>query len=111
MRKKHVPLRTCVGCGEGGAKRELIRIVRHPDGSIAVDLHGKEPGRGAYIHRRAECWRKALDNTRLAHVLKASPTPEERGKLEDQLKLLELEEHLTRESPTNSGASGAPPNA
>jgi hypothetical protein len=94
MRKKHVPLRTCIACGETGAKRELVRIVRRPEGGIVIDPTGKAAGRGAYIHRRAECWQRAVEGNRLGHVLKAALTDAERQALRDQLKLLELEEHL-----------------
>jgi uncharacterized protein len=103
VRQKHVPLRTCLGCGESGAKRELARIVRRPDGSIVVDPTGKQPGRGAYIHRNAGCWAKVVAGGRLAHALKATPTAEERQRLLDQLTLLEIEEHL--EGETASGAA------
>ena len=105
MRKKHVPVRTCVACGESGAKRELMRVVRRPDGAIAIDPTGKQPGRGAYIHRSSACWRKALSGTRLAHVLKASPAADEQRTLQDQLRLLELEEHLAVDA-VSAGAVG-----
>jgi predicted RNA-binding protein YlxR (DUF448 family) len=48
-RGKHIPQRTCIGCREVLPKRNLIRVVRTPDG-IQVDLTGKAAGRGAYIH-------------------------------------------------------------
>ena len=41
--------RTCVGCGEPKAKRELIRLALSPDGNITIDRSGKAPGRGAYL--------------------------------------------------------------
>lgn len=52
--KKKQPVRTCIGCKEAKDKRELIRIVRTPEGEILVDPTGKKSGRGAYICRNLE---------------------------------------------------------
>src|ERR671925_610759 len=46
MRQKHTPIRTCVGCGAERSKRELVRIVRTPEGTIVADATGKKSGRG-----------------------------------------------------------------
>jgi predicted RNA-binding protein YlxR (DUF448 family) len=67
-RIKHVPQRTCVGCRTVLAKRELIRIVRTPDG-VQVDRTGKLSGRGAYLHDRRSCWERGLHGA-LPHALK-----------------------------------------
>ena len=48
-KRRHVPLRSCVGCRSKKAKRELLRIVAQPDGGIAFDMGGKISGRGAYL--------------------------------------------------------------
>ena len=56
---KKTPLRMCLGCGEMKPKKELIRAVKSPEGEISIDLTGKKSGRGAYICRSAECFRKA----------------------------------------------------
>lgn len=56
---KKIPLRMCLGCGEMKPKKELIRAVKSPDGEITIDLTGKKAGRGAYICRSAECFKKA----------------------------------------------------
>ena len=58
-KKRHTPTRTCVGCRETLAKRNLIRIVRTPEG-VQVDRTGKIAGRGAYLHDRRSCWETAL---------------------------------------------------
>jgi len=51
---KKIPLRQCVGCREMKPKKELVRVVRSPEGAISIDLAGKKPGRGAYVcHSRA----------------------------------------------------------
>lgn len=59
LKQRKVPMRMCVGCREMTPKRELMRIVRSPEGAIAFDRAGKAPGRGAYVCRKAECLRKA----------------------------------------------------
>ena len=46
---KKIPLRQCLGCREMKPKRDLIRVVRSPQGEISLDFHGKKPGRGAYL--------------------------------------------------------------
>ncbi|HEV2128571.1 MAG TPA: YlxR family protein [Thermomicrobiales bacterium] len=70
-RPQHVPQRTCVACREKGDKRGLIRIVRSPEGEIAIDPTGKRNGRGAYLCNKPGCWRKALDTPILAGALNA----------------------------------------
>ena len=49
MQQKRVPLRKCTGCGEMKSKKELVRIVKDPEGAISLDRTGKKAGRGAYI--------------------------------------------------------------
>ena len=49
----------CLGCGEMKPKKELIRVVKSPEGEISLDLTGKKSGRGAYICRSCECFDKA----------------------------------------------------
>lgn len=71
-RQKHVPQRTCVGCRQTLAKRELIRIVRRPDG-VEIDKTGKLSGRGAYLHNRRSCWERGLRGS-LARALKTELT-------------------------------------
>lgn len=61
-------------------KRQLIRIVRSPDG-VQVDLTGKMAGRGAYLHDQRSCWEKGLKGA-LARALKVELTPEDRERLQ-----------------------------
>ena len=70
------PVRMCVGCREHAPKKELIRIVRTPDGQIVADAAGKAPGRGAYICRKASCLAKARKSRALERMLAASISPE-----------------------------------
>jgi len=69
-RRKHVPKRMCVACRAVGSKRDLVRIVRTPDGSVVVDERGKRNGRGAYLCATRSCWDMALEKRRLSEALK-----------------------------------------
>lgn len=71
MAKKHIPIRTCVVCGTSRPKRELIRIVRTPEGKVELDLTGKKPGRGAYLCPQASCWDLKVAIPRLQRSLRA----------------------------------------
>ncbi len=62
---KKVPLRKCSGCGEMKPKKELIRVVRSPEGEISLDLTGRKAGRGAYVCPDANCLRAARKAKRL----------------------------------------------
>ena len=56
---KKIPLRQCLGCREMKPKRELIRVVKSPEGDVSLDFKGKKPGRGAYLCPDRECLRRA----------------------------------------------------
>ena len=58
--QKKIPMRQCLGCREMKPKKELIRVVRSPEGTISLDFRGKAPGRGAYLCRSDECLKKAI---------------------------------------------------
>jgi predicted RNA-binding protein YlxR (DUF448 family) len=70
------PVRTCVACREEAGKGTLVRIVRQPDGSAAVDRTGHAPGRGAYLHSDTACVEMARKRKALERSLKASVGPE-----------------------------------
>ena len=82
LRQRHVPQRTCVACRTVQAKREFVRIVRTPAGRVVVDLTGKIAGRGAYLHRDAQCWQEGLKKGRLARTLRVAIAPEDQAVLE-----------------------------
>ena len=69
MKPKKIPMRTCVGCREMKEKRELIRIVRTPEGDVVMDDTGKRSGRGAYICRNPECLTRAIRQKQLERQL------------------------------------------
>lgn len=70
MPPAHVPTRTCVGCGERGEKRGLVRIVALAGDAVRVDRTGSAPGRGAYVHRCRSCVDRALSRGGLARALR-----------------------------------------
>ncbi len=74
--QKKIPMRQCLGCREMRPKRELIRVVRSPEGNVALDFKGKMPGRGAYVCPSAECLKKATKSKALERALNAE-IPEE----------------------------------
>lgn len=59
MHNKKIPMRMCCGCGEMKPKKELVRVVKAPDGGISLDFTGKKSGRGAYICKNIDCLRSA----------------------------------------------------
>lgn len=65
QKQKKIPMRTCIGCGESKPKKDLVRVVREPEGTLIVDLTGKKNGRGAYICHDVECLKKAQKGRRL----------------------------------------------
>ena len=76
MKPKKIPMRMCVGCREMKEKRDLIRIVRTPEGEAVLDLSGKKSGRGAYVCRNAECLRRSIRQKQLERQLEITMTPE-----------------------------------
>ena len=76
-RPKHVPIRTCIACRTESGKRELVRIVRTPDGPVKVDPTGKLAGRGAYLCRQRSCWEQILGGQRLNAALKTTVSAED----------------------------------
>ena len=71
-RPKHGPRRMCVACRRHDAKRRLIRVVRTPEGEVALDPTGKRNGRGAYLCHRPDCWERALATGILGKALKTT---------------------------------------
>ena len=76
MKTKKIPIRTCLGCGEPKEKRDLIRVVRSPEGELSIDLTGKKSGRGAYICKSEACLKKAVKSKRIQNNLEVSLSDE-----------------------------------
>jgi predicted RNA-binding protein YlxR (DUF448 family) len=74
--QKKISLRQCLGCREMKPKRELIRVVRSPEGAVSLDFRGKLPGRGAYLCRSADCLKRAVKSKALTRAL-GVPIPDE----------------------------------
>ena len=84
--QKKVPMRQCLGCREMKPKKELIRVVRAPDGeSISLDFKGKAPGRGAYVCPDPACLKKAIKSRALERAFSAAIPPEIYARLEEEM--------------------------
>jgi predicted RNA-binding protein YlxR (DUF448 family) len=88
VKTKKIPQRMCLGCQESRPKRELIRIVRSPEGEFSVDTTGKKPGRGAYICPKMECFNAARKSKGLERSFKSPIDKSVYELLEQQLKEL-----------------------
>jgi len=86
--QRRVPQRTCIACRSTNGKRELVRVVRTPEGAIEVDPTGKRSGRGAYICPDAACWQIALKKGRLEPALKVKLTADDRLRLSEYMTTL-----------------------
>ena len=62
---KKVPVRKCLGCMQSFPKKELIRVVRTPEGEVVLDITGKKSGRGAYVCKNEACLKKAIKSGRM----------------------------------------------
>ena len=65
---KKIPMRQCLGCREMKPKRELVRVVKSPEGEVSLDFIGKKPGRGAYICHSADCLKRAIKSKALSRA-------------------------------------------
>ena len=85
MQQKKIPQRQCMGCRERKEKRELIRVVRAPDGGVSLDFRGKAPGRGAYICPDMACLKKAIRSKALDRSLEVTIPEEIYVRLEQEM--------------------------
>lgn len=76
MKKRKIPLRVCVGCQEQKNKKDMIRVVRTPEGAVEIDKTGKKSGRGVYICPQTDCLEKAYKEHRLERSLKTKVSDE-----------------------------------
>lgn len=76
MKQKKIPLRVCAGCQEQKNKKEMIRVVRTPEGTVEIDKTGKKSGRGVYICQDLTCLEKAYKEHRLERSLKTKVSDE-----------------------------------
>ena len=80
---RHVPERRCVACGQRAPKRQLIRIVRTPQGTVSVDATGKSAGRGAYLCSSSACWENGIHKGSLERNLQVAIALQDREALLD----------------------------
>ena len=73
---KKLPMRQCVGCREMRPKKELIRVVKSPEGAISLDFRGKLPGRGAYLCPDSVCLARARKSKALERAF-SLPIPDD----------------------------------
>lgn len=74
--QKKIPMRQCVGCREMKPKKELIRVVKSPEGVLSLDFRGKAPGRGAYLCPNPDCLKRAVKSKALERGFEI-PIPQE----------------------------------
>ena len=91
VKPKKIPMRMCVGCRQMKPKKELLRVVRSPEGEVSLDPTGKKPGRGAYCCYRAACLTRALKQGQLDRQLEVKLAPEVNQSLTETMNRL-LEE-------------------
>ena len=82
---RKIPQRQCLGCNEHKPKRELLRVVKSPDGEISLDFTGKKSGRGAYICHDLRCLKKARKSRRIDRSLDCSISEEIYDRMESEL--------------------------
>ena len=85
MKPKKIPMRMCVGCREMKEKRDLIRVVRTPEGEVALDATGKKSGRGAYVCPDPACLKKARTSRALERAFSLEIPGEVYDALEAQM--------------------------
>lgn len=76
QKPRKIPQRQCLGCREMKNKKDLIRVVRSPEGEISLDFKGKKPGRGAYVCPDAACLAKAKKSRALERAFETAVPPE-----------------------------------
>ena len=86
LKQKKIPTRQCLGCNEHRPKKELLRVVRTPEGEILLDFTGKKSGRGAYICRSVACLKKARKSKRIDRSFDVAIPEEVYDRMESELK-------------------------
>ncbi|MBQ7448023.1 MAG: YlxR family protein [Eubacterium sp.] len=85
MKNSKSTQRMCVGCRQMIDKKDLIRLVRTPEGSYELDPTGKKNGRGAYICQKAECMEKAVKNNGFQRSFKGTVPKEALALLTEEI--------------------------
>ena len=85
MKPRRIPLRKCTGCNEMKPKKELVRVVKSPEGEISLDLTGRKAGRGAYVCPDAACLAAARKARRLERAFSCAIPEEVYTRMEEEL--------------------------
>ena len=85
MQQKKIPMRKCTGCNEMKPKKELVRVVKSPEGEISMDLTGKKSGRGAYVCHSKKCLAAAIKAKRLERAFECAIPQEVYERLEGEM--------------------------
>lgn len=88
---KKIPYRTCIGCKQVKPKRDLLRIIRTPEGKIEIDKTGKKSGRGAYLCYNIECFKEAMKKNSITKALKVDFSQEKIKEIEKEMNKLKEE--------------------
>ena len=86
MKVRKIPQRQCLGCREMKNKKDLIRVVRSPEGAVSLDFKGKMPGRGAYVCPQPECFKRVRKSKALERAFSMQIPDEVYTLLEDQMR-------------------------
>ena len=86
QKPRKIPQRQCLGCREMKNKRDLIRVVRSPEGEISLDFKGKKPGRGAYVCPDPVCLARARKSRALERAFETAIPAEVYDQMEAQMK-------------------------
>lgn len=88
MAGKKIPMRQCLGCREMKNKKEMLRVIRTPEGDVCLDATGRKNGRGAYICPSMECLKAAIKNKGIERSLNVSIPKEVYDLLAEEMKKL-----------------------
>ena len=83
--QKKIPQRQCMGCRELKNKRDMIRVVRSPEGAVSLDFGGKLNGRGAYLCPNPECLKRAIRSKALDRSLEVAIPEDVYARLEKEM--------------------------
>ena len=83
--QKKIPQRQCLGCRERKEKREMVRVVRSPEGQVSLDFRGKAPGRGAYICPKMDCLKRAIKSKSIERSLEVAIPEDIYARLEQEM--------------------------
>jgi predicted RNA-binding protein YlxR (DUF448 family) len=84
-------MRQCLGCREMKPKKELLRVVRSPEGEVSIDLRGRANGRGAYLCRSEDCLKRAVKSKALSRALGVGISEDVMSELKRQIEAVRTE--------------------